>query len=179
MAPRPAPFKPVKRVPKCWPPEVLYTPTPIPSARLLQLSQRNGHHHPILDHGRGSGRGSSGPCDDVAIKKITCDTHPAYGQYGLFASRKIPARTFVLVYAGVVHFSSSSSSTNANGEDESDPDSEYDLNLGNGLAIDATHAGNEARFINDYRGTPNAQRPNVCLFVLYTPPSLAFKKKKN
>lgn len=39
--------------------------------------------------------------------------------------------------------------------------SDYTMRLQPGLAIDAEHMGNEARFINDYRGV--AKRPNVAL----------------
>ncbi|CAO1618668.1 unnamed protein product [Sympodiomycopsis kandeliae] len=94
------------------------------------------------------------------IRAITDPSHPACGQYGLFAKRQIPPRTIIVPYLGLVHT-----------EDESDQASDYDLRVMapdlddplNGqkisLGIDATHFGNEARFVNDYRRI--AERPNV------------------
>ncbi|KAI0322299.1 hypothetical protein OF83DRAFT_1080362 [Amylostereum chailletii] len=86
------------------------------------------------------------------IKQISAPSHPASGQNGLFASRKISARTYILDYIGQVHC-------------EDRPESSYDLSLyrsqdGLNVGIDATFTGNEARFINDYRGIqgkPNAE----------------------
>jgi SET domain-containing protein len=97
-------------------------------------------------------------------------SHPAHSQFGLFAVAKIPARTLILNYCGLVHT-----------EPESDPNSDYDLRFlvlrrsypkttsitsstASGdefdiLSIDASNVGSEARFINDYRGI--MQRPNV------------------
>ncbi|KAE8223781.1 hypothetical protein CF319_g3232 [Tilletia indica] len=90
-------------------------------------------------------------------------THPAIGQNGLFAEVPLPPRTLICPYLGTVH-----------GEAETDERSEYDakvwaregevegLEVGGGdvgLGIDATYAGNVARFVNDFRGI--AQRANV------------------
>jgi len=36
----------------------------------------------------------------VAIHAISDSTHPAYGQYGLFAAQKIPAKTYIIDYIG-------------------------------------------------------------------------------
>ncbi|KAL1951794.1 hypothetical protein VTO73DRAFT_943 [Trametes versicolor] len=87
----------------------------------------------------------------VTIQLITETSHPACGQYGLFAAKKIPPHTLILDYIGEVHC-------------DDRPDSDYDLSLYRtpdyiSVGIDAQHAGNEARFINDYRGVkgkPNA-----------------------
>lgn len=87
----------------------------------------------------------------VAIQLITEPSHPACGQYGLFASKKIPPRTLILDYIGEVHC-------------DERPASDYDLSLYRtpdhvSVGIDAHYVGNEARFINDYRGVkgkPNA-----------------------
>lgn len=77
-------------------------------------------------------------------------SHPASGQYGLFASKKIPPRSYLLDYIGEVHC-----------DDRSESD--YDLSLhraeGISVGVDASRMGNEARFINDFRGVnpkPNA-----------------------
>ena len=87
----------------------------------------------------------------VAIQSITEPSHPARGQFGLFAAKKIPPRTFILDYIGEIHC-------------DNRPNSDYDLSLYRSpdhvsVGIDAQFAGDEARFINDYRGVrpkPNA-----------------------
>ena len=75
------------------------------------------------------------------------------GQFGLFAARKIPPGTYLLDYLGEVHC-------------DDRPSSDYDLSLyrtSDGLisvGVDASAAGNEGRFVNDFRGIrvrPNAQ----------------------
>ncbi|TFK57494.1 hypothetical protein OE88DRAFT_1651236 [Heliocybe sulcata] len=87
----------------------------------------------------------------VSIRTITEPSHPAFGQCGLFAAKKIPPRTHIIDYSGEVH--------------ADERQSDYDLSLyrsqdGNvNIGIDACKMGNEARFINDYRGIrskPNA-----------------------
>lgn len=87
----------------------------------------------------------------VAIKVIVAEGHPAKGQRGLFATRKIPPRSHILDYVGEAHCDERLSS-------------DYDLSLyhspdGISVGVDASRAGNEARFINDYRGV--ATRPNA------------------
>ncbi|THH09869.1 hypothetical protein EW145_g1712 [Phellinidium pouzarii] len=91
----------------------------------------------------------------VVIRRIGDLAHPAVGQMGLFASKKILSRTLIIDYLGEAH------------ADER-LDSDYDLSLHRAqpeegvyisVGIDATRMGNEARFINDYRGVrtkPNA-----------------------
>lgn len=109
--------------------------------------------------------------DLTEIRQITDKNHPAYGQRGLFAKKQIPPRTVILPYLGLLHT-----------EEESDESSDYDLRVWGPseayrdeqtalvhtyppnaeptpLGIDSTHCGNEARFVNDFRGV--AQRPNV------------------
>jgi hypothetical protein len=90
------------------------------------------------------------PASLVNIKQITQATHPAYGQHGLFAARNLTPGSFILLYLGLLH-----------GVSDTDPTSSYDLNLDSelGIGIDAQKMGNEARFINDYRGVTS--RPNV------------------
>ncbi|EKM83459.1 hypothetical protein AGABI1DRAFT_66081 [Agaricus bisporus var. burnettii JB137-S8] len=87
----------------------------------------------------------------VAIRPITDPTHPAHGQYGLFATCRIKPDTRILDYFGEIHC-------------DTRPDSDYDLSLhrfpdGTSIGIDARGAGNEARFINDYRGI--SKKPNA------------------
>ncbi|KAH9853064.1 SET domain protein [Lenzites betulinus] len=87
----------------------------------------------------------------VVIQIITEPTHPACGQYGLFAAKKIPPRSLIMDYIGEVHC-------------DDRPESDYDLSLYRSsdsvsVGIDAQLLGNEARFINDYRGVK--ARPNA------------------
>ncbi|KKY27255.1 putative set domain-containing protein [Phaeomoniella chlamydospora] len=97
-------------------------------------------------------KASSGPCPLVKVTKIQDKTHPAFDEFGLFANRHLPPDTFILFYLGFVH-----------GTEDVDETSNYDLSLDaqQGIGIDATKMGNEARFINDYRGIrdagPNAE----------------------
>lgn len=87
----------------------------------------------------------------VVIRPISITSHPACGQHGLFAAKKIPPKTHILDYVGEVH-------------SDDRPHSDYDLSLyrsldGANVGIDASMMGNEARFVNDYRGVrlkPNA-----------------------
>ena len=79
----------------------------------------------------------------VRIRLISDASHPAVGQYGLFAAKRIPPKTHIIDYMGELHCD--------------DRDSDYDLSLyrsqdGANVGIDASAMGNEARFINDYRG---------------------------
>src|SRR5690606_29219392 len=71
---------------------------------------------------------------------------------GLFAATQLNPKEHVIDYVGYVQLSQHSSQT-----------SDYVLRFEDGLAIDAEKMGNEARFVNDYRGTnlkPNVQFEN-------------------
>ncbi|KDQ20643.1 hypothetical protein BOTBODRAFT_100151 [Botryobasidium botryosum FD-172 SS1] len=98
-------------------------------------------------------RPSSKSKPPVVIRTITSPDHPAYNQRGLFASKKILPRTFILPYYGEIHSDTRSQS-------------DYDLSLfrspstGLSVGVDAAKMGNEARFVNDYRGT-DAKRANA------------------
>ncbi|KAI0823067.1 SET domain protein [Trametes gibbosa] len=85
------------------------------------------------------------PKSSVVIRLIAEPAHPACGQYGLFAAKKIPPRSLILDYVGEIHC-------------ENRLQSDYDLSSLS-VGIDAQLMGNEARFINDYRGVK--ARPNV------------------
>lgn len=90
-------------------------------------------------------------CACVTIRPITNSAHPANGQYGLFATSHIKPNTRILDYVGEIHC-------------DDRPTSDYDLSLhrfpdGISMGIDAHKSGNEARFINDYRGI--SERPNA------------------
>ncbi|KAK6065207.1 SET domain-containing protein [Seiridium cupressi] len=95
-----------------------------------------------------------GPSALVKITPIAIPTHPANGQSGLFAARPLPPGSLILPYYGIVHSASSPHSL----EHEK---SDYDLWLDREaeVAVDADKAGNEARFVNDYRGVRD--RPNA------------------
>jgi hypothetical protein len=87
----------------------------------------------------------------VQIQTISDTSHPACGQSGLFTAHNLKPDTFICFYFGFVH-----------GPEETDPESNYDLSLDREMqvGVDATSMGNEARFINDYRGiqaSPNAE----------------------
>ena len=105
------------------------------------------------------------PCPLVKIRPITTLTHPANGQCGLFAAKDLKPGTFILQYIGEIHASPVSTLDEPLLDKPSTTDthaaSNYDLSLDRelGVGIDADKKGNEARFINDYRGI--ADRPNA------------------
>ncbi|KAH9937423.1 uncharacterized protein B0H18DRAFT_970515 [Fomitopsis serialis] len=87
----------------------------------------------------------------TVIRRITETSHPACGQLGLFAAKKISPHTHIVDYIGEVHC-------------DDRPESDYDLSLyrpssGLNVGVDARRMGNEARFINDYRGIKS--KPNA------------------
>jgi SET domain-containing protein len=141
------------QLPKGWPQNLQYLPAPhyskqIPPETLNALHEKpsGALDVPLLN----------GPSVSASIRAITSQYHPAKGQYGLFASRDIAPGSLIVFYIGVVH-----------SEQETDPTSDYDLSLDRdrGISVDAAKAGNEARFINDYRGIsdkgPNAEFQEV------------------
>lgn len=142
-------------LPAGWPKDVTYITSQKYAADLpFKLKQRVG--------GAEGGKAEGSKSSWVAIEVISTPSHPANGQRGLFATRKIPPKTHILDYLGEVH------------ADERD-DSDYDLSLlrlGTSEAValgvsdqpvsvglDAQRMGNEARFCNDYRGI--AEGPNA------------------
>ncbi|KAH8816179.1 hypothetical protein F5884DRAFT_775271 [Xylogone sp. PMI_703] len=154
-----------QELPKNWPSGVSYITAPI-----LSKSLTSSHIEQLRSPGKDCIKGPQniprGPCSLVRITPISSPTHPACGQCGLFATRDLKPGTFILRYLGEIHPSS-------NGADESKgmsvevsdvdrhAESDYDLSLDRelGLGIDADKMGNEARFVNDYRGI--ADKPNV------------------
>ncbi|KAJ8127969.1 hypothetical protein O1611_g5668 [Lasiodiplodia mahajangana] len=141
-------------VPKNWPPSIPYLSQPSLAPHLTEAQ-------------RGSLRTRSpdlaavipsnfprGPCPLVKIIPINDLSHPANGQAGLFAARRLEPGDLILPYYGLVHSSLPPYSLT---HDKSD----YDLwlNRESGVAVDADQVGNEARFINDYRGV--RERPNA------------------
>ncbi|KAI9224023.1 hypothetical protein BC828DRAFT_344338, partial [Blastocladiella britannica] len=81
---------------------------------------------------------------NVVVRFLEDPTHPAYPYRGLFAAKPLKPGTHILDYIGVVYANSSYSAT-----------SDYVLTLSRDACVDAEAAGNEARFINDYRGIPS------------------------
>jgi hypothetical protein len=140
-----------KTLPRSWPKscETTYIFEPVYSKSLDK--ETLGKLHSIPASGNGSEARSlilydltPGPSSLVTIKPIAnAPNHPANGQHGLFASRKLPPGTFITCYLGFVHPSN-----------ESNLESNYDLSMDPHLkiAVDGEMYGNEARFINDYRG---------------------------
>jgi hypothetical protein len=131
-------------LPKSWPPEVQYLFAPCYSKK-LQSDVVNTTLITLKSElpSKEQTRKASGPYTNVKITPIKATSHPANGQHGLFANQHLPPDSFVLPYLGYVH-------------DQTDTDaaSDYDLSLDRerGIGVDATRMGNEARFINDYRG---------------------------
>ncbi|OAG35115.1 hypothetical protein AYO21_10730 [Fonsecaea monophora] len=144
-------------LPKNWPKDILYLdklhiPPPLSPELLLssvtRATFRPSDSLPVIPDSA-----LTSPSPLVQIKSIADPSHPAYRQHGLFAARPLAPSSFVILYLGTLHTSSSESAST----------SDYDLSLDRelDLAIDAAQCGNEARFINDYRGIrpegPNAE----------------------
>ena len=138
----------VLKVPNNWPRNITFLTTPRYSKTIqpnaLQVASSSASSLPIVKAQRGSS-------PTVRIRRIVNPSHPASGQHGLFAARNLQSDTFICFYLGFVHSAV-----------ETDPSSNYDLSLNrdSGIGVDATSMGNEARFINDYRGIqdgPNAE----------------------
>jgi|SRR5690242_1473288 len=147
------------QTPNHWPEDIKYLRAPSYSKKLTKdkldtlLLAKAGlsSKDPVLT--------TKGPYANVRITPITITSHPAHGQYGLFATQHLLPDTFILPYLGYVH-------------DQSDLDetSDYDLSLDRdlGVGVDASRMGNEARFINDYRGIstgPNAEFRDILVDV--------------
>jgi hypothetical protein len=135
-------------LPKQWPEGINYLTKPvysntIPSSDRQQLNSNPTSIESIVS--------PTGPCPLVRITPISAPDHPARGQFGLFAAQHLTAGSFILLYLGFVH-----------SESDADAASDYDLSLDRelGVGVDATTMGNEARFINDYRGI-NPSGPNA------------------
>ncbi|KAH9835814.1 uncharacterized protein C8Q71DRAFT_709295 [Rhodofomes roseus] len=132
--------------PPHWPADVTYIAeqqyhTSVPAELRLQLC-----------HERTSSPTLNQPSQRLTIiRRISESAHPACGQFGLFAAKKIPPRIHIVDYIGEVHC-------------DERPESDYDLSLcrtpsGLSVGVDARLMGNEARFVNDYRGIK--PRPNA------------------
>ncbi|KAI0076284.1 SET domain protein [Panus rudis PR-1116 ss-1] len=152
----------MSKTPAHWPANVLYISeqhyhASVPSSLKSQLCPTN----------TSAREGKRGHQALVVIRPIREQSHPAHGQYGLFAAKKIPPKSHILDYIGEVHC-------------DERPCSDYDLSLyraqdGTSVGVDASKMGNEARYVNDYRGIrpkPNAifeerrnSRGELCMSV--------------
>lgn len=149
------------QLPKNWPASISYLTTPIHSKNLTSTHIASLHTR-SKDAQDIPANTPKGPCPLVKITPISTPSHPANGQSGLFATKDLKLGTFILQYLGEIHTSSTDlpSSTPTSAID-AHANSDYDLSLDreHGIGIDADKRGNEARFINDYRGI--ADRPNA------------------
>ncbi|KAF2661830.1 hypothetical protein K491DRAFT_700852 [Lophiostoma macrostomum CBS 122681] len=139
------------KLPKDWPQDIVYLRAPVYSRKLAPESLKAltvvkadlPPSHQLYS--------TNNPTSSVKIVKITTSSHPANGQHGLFTNQSLLPDSFILSYLGYVHDTTDTNET-----------SDYDLSLDREFAIgvDASSMGNEARFINDYRGVagaPNAE----------------------
>jgi hypothetical protein len=134
-------------LPKAWPKEINYLNTLTYTSAITPEIKHSLHQAPSNDTIIPE---PSNPSSQVLIKRISVTTHPAFNQNGLFASKTLPPASLIILYLGLVH-----------GSTDADPTSSYDLSFDAelGVGIDAQRMGNEARFINDYRGI--AEKPNA------------------
>lgn len=172
--------------PKNWPPGVLYirasayapslTASHIKSLRTKPLrpaSSSSSPPPPATTLRELPQTLTPGPSPNVRIHKITDPSHPACNQAGLFAARDLAPGSLILPYLGLLHGSddplyatsdydlwvTDRCGDDGQGRDEAGQGKERKHT--GGVAVDATESGNEARFINDYRGVPGAVRPNA------------------
>ncbi|KAL1887621.1 Glucose-responsive transcription factor [Ceratocystis pirilliformis] len=135
--------------PNNWPPHLTYIPAPKYSP---QLSKDQAKALAVCPDGliKVPDEICRLPSTLAKIVLISDAKHPANGQAGLFATKNLKPGAPILLYLGVVHPPDTAHET-----------SDYDLWLDHDLeiAVDAATIGNEARFINDYRGIKH--RPNA------------------
>lgn len=139
-------------VPKNWPSSLPYLTTPFHTSSLAKSHLTALRTRPPAPDSLLSIPLPRGPSLSVRITPITNPSHPAHGQCGLFAARDLQPGELIVPYLGEVHSGAAA-----------DPASDYDLWLDRegDVAVDAARTGNEARFVNDYRGVPGARRPNA------------------
>ncbi|KAF3035126.1 hypothetical protein E8E12_005720 [Didymella heteroderae] len=147
------------RLPKDWPEDTKYLRAPSYSKKLIRDKLNTLLISKASLASTEQIMATRGPYANVKIIRISSASHPAQGQYGLYATEHLPPDSFILPYLGFVH-----------DQTESDETSDYDLSLDRdlGIGVDASKMGNEARFINDYRGIstgPNAEFRDVMVDV--------------
>ena len=149
--------------PDNWPASIPYLSYPILAPDLPRtILSTQALTSPTLEPNAATIPNPQTPYANIRITAIEEAAHPAYQQFGLFATRVHLPDTFICLYLGMVYSTASESIVSTDTADStSHPKSDYDLSLDRdlGLAVDAATMGNEARFINDYRGI--ADRPNA------------------
>ncbi|KAF2402600.1 hypothetical protein EJ06DRAFT_491146, partial [Trichodelitschia bisporula] len=149
--------RPKSTLPKNWPPNLPYLTNPL-YPRTLPASIITTLHTPPPTATIQTP--TLGPSPNTRITPVPpTSSHPAAGQNSLTTTRHLPPSSLILYYLGTVHTTA-----------DSDPTSRYDLCLDRelDLGIDAARMGNEARFVNDYRGVaagPNAEFRDVWVRV--------------
>ncbi|KAJ7655163.1 SET domain protein [Mycena polygramma] len=142
---------------KSWPPDIRYISTCSYHSSVSQSTRVLLTRGDAASEAAPTGTTNNGNL--VVIRRISEPSHPAFGQVGLYAARKIQAKTRIVDYIGEIHC-------------DERPESDYDLSLDRNLnvGIDASKMGNEGRFVNDYRGIPGQDKPNA-IFVDIRRPS--------
>ncbi|CAJ2504702.1 Uu.00g120960.m01.CDS01 [Anthostomella pinea] len=146
--------------PKNWPASIPYLSQASSSPHITEAQHSSLRTRPVDLATEIPSHLPRGPSPLVKITLINTPSHPAKGQAGLFAARHLSPGSLIVPY--------------------------YDRDAG--LAVDAEKAGNEARFVNDYRGI--AERPNaefreswdvrsrqICMAVFVLPASKNAVKK--
>jgi len=159
-------------LPKGWPESIQYLTSPIYSPRLtkaeLAAIRTRAADPEVGEVGEADLPPDiqPGPSSKVRITPITDPEHPAHGQSGLFAARDLKPDEVVVAYLGEVHPGGSGGD---GGDDHALSDYDLWLDRPAGVAVDAARAGNEARFVNDYRGVPGLLRrkPNAEFRVVW------------
>lgn len=169
-----------KDVPKNWPQDIIYLTAPVYSPRLTKAQLQAIRQRPAAANAAEEiptlpPDFKRGPSPLVKITRISDPVHPAHGQFGLFAARDLRPGTLIVPYLGEVHpgatttttTTAAATATAAGGDSSPQEDhhakSDYDLWLDHDadVAVDAARMGNEARFVNDYRGVPGRSKPNA------------------
>ena len=140
------------QLPVNWPLEIEYLRQPqvSPAVPVATLKLLNKPTATTASHARLALTSIPFPNPRVRITPVSDPSHPANGQFGLFALKHLTPDTFILPYIGRLHSDTS---------EDTDATSNYDISLDRelGLALDAAKSGNEARFVNDYRGIADRQ----------------------
>jgi hypothetical protein len=127
--------------PAHWPQHLQYLNSSVYHPSVTPLALQHIQGPPISTKNVGS---STSLRHKIVIRAISNPSNPTNGQFGLFAAQRLPPKTHIVDYIGEIHC-------------DERPESDYDLSLcrlpgGFNVGIDASKMGNEARFINDYRG---------------------------
>ncbi|TLS23911.1 hypothetical protein PpBr36_08203 [Pyricularia pennisetigena] len=164
-SPKTSPGPPVLR--RNWPKEIPYLNAPLRSPALTPAQLTAIRTPPSSSS---TTRPSTvppsfprGPNPAVEIRPITDPRHPAHGQAGLFATRRLEPGSLILPYLGEIHPGAATATRDDQDEEYDYSKSDYDLWLSRDadVAVDAARCGNEARFVNDYRSVPGAERANA------------------